>query len=135
MGFNSGFKGLMPSSSSLLLLPHLPVPSILPSLLPSITRFRMLFLRIMWQIQLLILHFIVCRIFPVLLDPFAILFFLFQTIGPAYLQLLFITLQITWHWFNKDSEPMKLLHFPPWTLEIRCFTHFLNMNWDIIIIF
>jgi hypothetical protein len=54
---------LKSSSSCLRLLPRLRVTSILPSISPSITCFRRQFLRKMWRIQLVILCFIVFRIF------------------------------------------------------------------------
>jgi len=59
MGFNSGFKGLRTSSS----YTRLPVTSILSFIFPSITCIRRQILRKMWQIQLVFLLFIVCRIF------------------------------------------------------------------------
>jgi hypothetical protein len=51
------------SSSCLRLLLLLSVTSILPSIYPSVTCFKMQFLSKMWQIQLAFLLFIVCRIF------------------------------------------------------------------------
>jgi len=63
MGFNSAFKGLKPPSSCLRLLPRLPVTSILPSILPSITCFRRQLLRKMSPIQFCFLLFNVCRTF------------------------------------------------------------------------
>jgi len=50
-------------SSCLCFLPRLPVKSILPSILPSITCFSRQFLHNMWQIQLNFLLFNVCGIF------------------------------------------------------------------------
>jgi len=49
-------------SSCLLLLPRLPVTSILPSIFPSTACFRRQFVRKMWPIQLAFLLFTVCRI-------------------------------------------------------------------------
>jgi hypothetical protein len=54
---------LRSSSSFLLLLPRLPVTSILPFIFPSITRCRRQFLRKMWPIQLAFRLLISCRIF------------------------------------------------------------------------
>jgi hypothetical protein len=51
------------SSSSLRLLPRLPVTSIPPFISPSITRCRRQFLRKMWPIQLAFRLLISCRIF------------------------------------------------------------------------
>ena len=53
----------MASSSCLRLLPRLPVTSILPSFLPSITCFRIQFLPKLWPVRLASLLFTVCRIF------------------------------------------------------------------------
>ena len=53
-------------SSWLLLLPRLPVTSIIP----SISCFRRQFPHKMWPIQLTFLHFTVCRIFLLSLTPF-----------------------------------------------------------------
>jgi hypothetical protein len=56
--FQYPIVSLRSSSSSLRLLPHLPVISIHPSNFPSITCFRRQFLRKMWPIQLAFLLFI-----------------------------------------------------------------------------
>ena len=63
--FNSKYPlfSLISSSSFLRLLLRLPVISSLPSIFPSITWFRMQFLRKMWPIQSAFLLFIVCRMF------------------------------------------------------------------------
>jgi hypothetical protein len=54
---------LRSSSRCLRLLRRLPVTSILPSIFPSVTCFRMQFLLCMWPFQSVFLLFIVCRIF------------------------------------------------------------------------
>ena len=54
---------LRSSNSFLRLLPHLLVTSISPFIFPSITCFRMQFLRKMWPIQLAFRFLISCRIF------------------------------------------------------------------------
>ena len=57
------FFSLRSSSSSLHLLPRLPVTYILPFIFPSITRCRRQFLRRMWPIQLAFRLLISCRMF------------------------------------------------------------------------
>ena len=54
---------LRSSSSSLRLLPCLSVTCTLPCIFPSITRFRMTFLRKMWPIQLVFILCAVCKTF------------------------------------------------------------------------
>ena len=61
--FQQPLFSLRTSSSCLRLLPHLPVPSILPAIFPTISSFRMLFLRKMWPIQLTFLLLIARRNF------------------------------------------------------------------------
>jgi hypothetical protein len=58
------FKGLKSSSSCIRLLPRLPVTSLPPSILPSITRFTRQFLSKMWPIQLAFLLFIAQYSYP-----------------------------------------------------------------------
>jgi hypothetical protein len=57
------FQNPRVSSSCLHLLPRLPITSILPSIFPSIMRFKRQLLHKTWPIQLAILLFIVCTIF------------------------------------------------------------------------
>ena len=63
--FNRQYPSILlrPSSIRLLLLPSLPVSSIIPSIFPSITCFRKQFLNIPPPIKLLFLLITVCRIF------------------------------------------------------------------------
>ena len=52
-----------PGSTCLLLLSHFPVPFVLPSICPPITRFRRQFLRKMKSVQLFFLRFNISRMF------------------------------------------------------------------------
>ena len=75
---------LRSSGSCLRLLLRVLATSILPSLFPPITCFRMQFLCMMWPIQIAFLCFIVCRIFLSSLTPCNTLSF-FHMISPAAL--------------------------------------------------
>jgi hypothetical protein len=65
--FHYPLLSFRPSSSCLILLPHLPVTSTLSSILPSITCCRRQLLQRIWRIQLAFLLFILCKIFLSLL--------------------------------------------------------------------
>jgi len=67
--FQYPLLSLRSSSSSLRLLPRLPVTSVLHSIFPSITWFRRQFQRKMWSIQLVFPHFI-CIVAPSSLTVF-----------------------------------------------------------------
>jgi len=73
---------LMSPSKCLRLLPRLPIPSILPSIFPSITCLRRQLLSKMWPIQLVLLLFTLRAVFLSSLILCNIYFFFFYTIGP-----------------------------------------------------
>ena len=104
--FNSQYLilSLKSSTSYLLILPRLPVTSILPSIYPSITCFRRQLLRKIWPIQLAFRLCTVCRIF-LSSSTLRKIFFDSRTIGPTDL-------------LNPSTEPLFktfqafLIYFP-----------------------
>jgi len=66
---------LRPSGSCLHLVPHLPIPFNLPSIVPSVTCFKRQILCKMWWIKSAFLSFNVCKIFSLYLTSFVCHFY------------------------------------------------------------